>query len=330
MFVPGSFLMPIWSRVFLKHRLPRCIGLPRPDSPTCSRCLCCCHTRNWNCVFVWFYSTTSVIGSCQPLNCDLHSQVFAFIKNDRLLLQSFLYEYFGAFKLLRSLCLYGSLQAPSLLFLSSVWAVTRIRIKNYEKQKGSPQLNHQPSEVFYQPAGATVEWHLSSERGLVLRQGEFIWTDTWCAAHIFTGASVVEPRARFLLSLADTRFWLSRTSSGGRGEEGLAAPLLPQERFQFNVLKCSHPYLIQLFVVLCIFTLCCIPRYHFCDGSGNYITFVRYSAAQLDIFTRYHVVLLGQRRTKCQKLHESSPPHCNDINMLKCEYVWTIFGRLDE
>lgn len=73
------------------------------------------------------------------------------------------------------------------------------------------------SEVFHWPMGAVAEWHLSSERDLALSQGEFIWFDTWCAAHIFTGACVVEPRARFLLSLANTRPRLSRTSPGGRG-----------------------------------------------------------------------------------------------------------------
>lgn len=56
----------------------------------------------------------------------------------------------------------------------------------------SPQLYHQVSKVFYWPAGATAEWHLSSERAPVLHQGKFIWFDTWCAAHIFTGACVVE------------------------------------------------------------------------------------------------------------------------------------------
>lgn len=63
------------------------------------------------------------------------------------------------------------------------------------RTRSSPQLDHHASEVFYWPAGVAAEWHLSSERALALRQGEFIWFDTWCAARIFTGACVVEPRA---------------------------------------------------------------------------------------------------------------------------------------
>jgi len=68
------------------------------------------------------------------------------------------------------------------------------QMKPRENQIWSVAL-HQRSEVFYWLAGVAVEWHLSSERVPAPRQGEFIWFDTWCAAHIFTGAYVVEPRA---------------------------------------------------------------------------------------------------------------------------------------
>ena len=57
---------------------------------------------------------------------------------------------------------------------------------------------HPPSAVYplvLLAVGEAAEWHLSSELALAPRQGEFIWFDMWCAAHIFTGARVVEPRA---------------------------------------------------------------------------------------------------------------------------------------
>ena len=136
-------------------------------------------------------------------------------------------------------------------FLASVCASLRIWMQallhkwnlHAMKTRSSPQLHHHASEVFYWPAGAAAEWHLSSERALAPRQGEFIWFDTWCAAHIFTGACVVEPRAWFLLSLADTRPRLSRTSSGGHGEEG--CPYAPWGSVRVHILlsQISPPYL---------------------------------------------------------------------------------------
>ena len=50
---------------------------------------------------------------------------------------------------------------------------------------------HPPSAVYpllLLALGEVAEWHLSSELALAPRQGEFIWFDMWCAAHIFTGA----------------------------------------------------------------------------------------------------------------------------------------------
>lgn len=62
--------------------------------------------------------------------------------------------------------------------------------------------------------GAVAEWHLSSEQAHTPCRSEFIWFDRWCAAHIFSGACVVEPKSLLLLSLANIRAQLSRTSSG--------------------------------------------------------------------------------------------------------------------
>jgi len=87
------------------------------------------------------------------------------------------------------------------------------------KTRSNPELYHYASEVFYWPVGAAGEWHLSSECAHTPCRCEFIWFDMWCAAHVFTGACVVEPRAWFLLSLANTRPWLSRTSFGEQTEE---------------------------------------------------------------------------------------------------------------
>lgn len=131
------------------------------------------------------------------------------------------------------------------------------------KTRSSPLPYHHASEVFYWPVGAAAEWHLSSEHALALRQGEFIWFDTWCAAHIFTGACVVEPRAWFLLSLADTRPWLSRTSSDGGGEERcLSAPLgsIPLQNVLSQNLT-STPPLID-YLGLSLLSMICVHENH--------------------------------------------------------------------
>lgn len=95
------------------------------------------------------------------------------------------------------------------------------------KTRSSPELQHRASKVFYWPMSVPAEWHLSSEYAHTLHRCDFIWFDTWCATHIFTGASAVEPRARFLLCLANTSVWLSRTSSSS-GWGRTSAPLLFQ------------------------------------------------------------------------------------------------------
>lgn len=77
-----------------------------------------------------------------------------------------------------------------------------------------------PYKMFYWPVGAAAEWHLSSKCAHTPHRCEFIWFDRWCVAHVFTGACVVEPRSWFQLSLANTRTWLSRTSSAEGVEEG--------------------------------------------------------------------------------------------------------------
>lgn len=192
--------------------------------------------------FLWFYSTMSDLGPCMALLATellhIHSLEFIFIKNDCSAKPSLyvclcfttpyvtVYFYFCSPE--------HFIQFNSQLFLWSV-ALTRMWIQERPhnltlyalKTRSSPELQHRASRVFYWPMSVPAEWHLSSEYAHTLHRCDFIWFDTWCATHIFTGACAVEPRARFLLCLANTSVWLSRTSSSS-GWGRTSAPLLFQ------------------------------------------------------------------------------------------------------